>query len=74
MGDKSYPEVEIKPTSIFLEDQESCFPATIIKRENSFYLRLDLEIIRFWELEPGDTVLTELVKEKRIKEKGGDVW
>jgi len=36
-------------------------------------LRLDLEIIRFWELEPGDTVLTELVKEKRIKEKGGDV-
>ena len=66
MGNKSYPEVEIKPISVFLEDVESCFPATIIKRGNSFYLRLDLEIIRFWQLQSGDTVLTKLVKVKRV--------
>ena len=67
MGNKQYPKVEIKSLSIFLEDVDSCFPAVIIKRGNSFYLRLDPEIIRFWQLQKGDVVLTKLVKVKRIK-------
>ena len=71
MGNKKNLEIEISKVSIFLEDVESCFPATIIKRGQSFYLRLDREIIRFWQLEPGDVLLTKIIKVKRVKGIGG---
>jgi len=57
--------VEIKKIEVEIEEIEGCFPAKIIMRGNSYYLRLDPDFIRFWELRAGDEILVTVTRVKR---------
>jgi hypothetical protein len=62
--------VEIKRIEVEIKDIQGCFPAQIIARGSSFYVRLDPSFIRFYELQPGDEILVSITKAKReTKEK-----
>lgn len=56
---------EISKIEIQIEEITGSFPAPIIVRGNSYYIRLDLDFIRFWELKPGDEILVTVTKAKR---------
>ena len=57
--------VEIKKIKVEMEDIQACFPAPIRLFGNSFYVKLDPRLIRFYELIPGDEILITVTKAKR---------
>jgi len=57
--------VEIKRIEVEIEEIQGCFPAPIIVRGNSYYIRLDPDFVRFWELQQGDEILVTVTKAKR---------
>jgi hypothetical protein len=59
--------VEIKRIEVEIKDIQGCFPAQIIARGSSFYVRLDPSFIRFYELLPGDEILVTITEAKREK-------
>ena len=59
--------VEIKRIEVEIKDIHGCFPAQIIARGSSFYVRLDPSFIRFYELQPGDEILVTITEAKREK-------
>ena len=58
--------VEIKRIEVEIEEIEGCFPAPIVPRGSSYYVRLDPDFIRFWELQKGDELLISVTKVKRV--------
>jgi len=65
MGRKKGQIVEIKRIEVEIEEIQGCFPAPIIARGNSFYVKLDPDFIRFWELQAGDEILITVSQAKR---------
>ena len=68
--------VEIKRIGVEIEEIRGCFPAPIIARGNSFYVKLDPDFIHFWELKQGDELLvtvTQVKREIRHEEKGSNL-
>ena len=60
------PAVEVKRIEVEIEAIEGCFPAPIRVMGNSYYLRLDQDFIRFWELMAGDELLITATRVKRV--------
>jgi hypothetical protein len=50
--------------------ESSLLPSPIIMRGNSYYVRLDLNFISFYELMPGDEILVTVTKAKREIKRG----
>lgn len=67
MGRKSNPKTEIQKIKIAAEDAQACFSGPIVARGNSYYVRLDANFIRFWELMAGDELLISVTKVKRVR-------
>ena len=67
MGRKPNPKVKLEKIEVATEDIQPGFPGPIITRGNSYYVRLDANFIRFWELMAGDELLISVTKVKRIK-------
>lgn len=67
MGRKPNPKVKIEKIDVATEDIQGCFPGPIVARGNSYYVRLDANFIRFWELMAGDEILISVTKAKRVK-------
>lgn len=65
MGRKEGQITEISKIEVEIEEIQGCFPAPIITRGNSYYIRLDPDFIRFWELQAGDEILITVTKAKR---------
>jgi len=61
--------VEIKRVEVEIKDIQGCFPAQIIARGNSYYIRLDPSFMKFYELQPGDEILVTVSKAKRETKK-----
>ncbi len=59
--------VKIKQIEVEIKDIQGCFPAPIVARGNSFYIRLDTDFVKFWELQQGDEILVTTTKAKREK-------
>jgi hypothetical protein len=59
--------VEIKRIEVEIKDIQGCFPAQIIARGSSYYIRIDPSFIRFYELQPGDEILVTITEAKREK-------
>lgn len=57
--------VKIKQIEVEIKDIQGCFPAPIVARGNSFYIRLDTDFVKFWELQQGDEILVTVTKAKR---------
>jgi hypothetical protein len=57
--------VEFKRIEVEIEEIQACFPSPIIMRGNSYYIRLDSNFIRFYELMSGDMILVTVTKAKR---------
>lgn len=74
LGRKKDQIVKIGEIEVEIEDIQACFPAPIIMRGNSYYVRLDPHFIRFYELTAGDEILIAVTKAKRemkrFQEKG----
>ena len=69
MGRKNNPNIHIEKIKLDIKNIKGSFPGQIITRGNSFYIRLDAEFIRFWELEAGDEILVTVTNVKRLKAK-----
>ena len=67
MGRKSNPKVKLEKIEIATEDVQACFSGPIITRGNSYYVRLDANFVRFWELMAGDELLISVSKVKRVR-------
>jgi len=48
-----------------IEDIQACFPGTVMMRGSSYYVRLDPDFVRFWEIKPDDELLMSVTKLKR---------
>ena len=59
--------VEIKRIEVEIEEIQGCFPAPLVQRGDSFYIRLDPRFIKFWELKKGDELLINVTQIKREK-------
>lgn len=60
--------VKISQIEVEMKDIQGCFPAQIIARGNSFYVRLDPSLISFYELQQGDEILVTVTKAKRERQ------
>lgn len=57
---------EIK-TYFEIEAISAEFPALLTTRGNSFYLKLNPGVVRFWDLKPGDQLNVCINRVKRLK-------
>lgn len=53
-----------------IEEISAEFPASISTRGDSYYLRLDPRVVRFWKLKSGDFLDIRLIKVRRLKKEG----
>jgi hypothetical protein len=60
--------VEIKRIEVEIEEIQGCFPAPIVARGDSFYIRLDPRFVKFWELKRRDEILITVTQVKRESE------
>ncbi len=67
MDRKANPKIEIEKIEIASEDVEGCFSGPIVARGNSYYVQLNANFIRFWELMAGDELLVSVSKVKRVR-------
>jgi hypothetical protein len=58
--------VEVKRIRVEIEEIQGCFPAPIVARGDSFYIRLDPRFVKFWELQRGDELLMTVSQVKRV--------
>lgn len=73
MSRKRFPKVTIESVGVELQDVQGCFPGSIVARGTSYYVRLDPNFMRFWELMAGDEILINVSKIKRVTKSFGGI-
>jgi len=61
--------VDVKQIKVEIEPVPYMFSAQIVARGNSHYVRLDPNLLNFYELKAGDELLLKTIKAKRETQK-----